>query len=292
MPVVPGASVGLLPQAAQEHRLVGEDRLDGAPEVGAEGLVVAVVHEADEAGHGVGIEQVRGGRRVLGRLPPRRAGASGVVGSWRAGRVVLDEVQSADDGVDGAIEHGDGSTVASWHDRHPRVVGGELRRALAVQDDVVDAAAAEPGIGRHDLPARGPARVHALVVKDDRHPPTRRLFERHAHEPEEALRHPAGVAGEAHPRVEDEAVDAVGLEVGDLPEDLPLVQPVVPEPEGNEGVLALRRERIRRPRPGFARPGAKARAPAAAPATARKRRRPTRRPVTPRSGCSPRAAGS
>ena len=81
------------------------------------------------------------------------------------------------------------------------------------------------------LTARRSGRVHALVVEDDLHLPTPGFVERKAHACEQCLGHPAEIARQPDPGMEDEAVHTVRLEVVDLADQLLGVEIVVPEPE-------------------------------------------------------------
>ncbi len=114
----------------------------------------------------------------------------------------------------------------------------------------------------HDLPGRRTGRVHAFIVENDVHLAADRLIDGHVHGVDHARRKPADVARQTDPRMDHEAVHAVGLKVGNLAHDLLVLQVVVPEPERHDGEFARRvlelgqhvgRDRGRRTREGLSR---------------------------------------
>ena len=93
---------------------------------------------------------------------------------------------------------------------------------------------------RYDLPRRRTGRIHPLVIEDDVHLPLPRLIDCQLHEPQQLRRHPTGVARQADAGMDDEAIDAVGLEIVHLPQQFVVRQFIVPEPKGHERELPRR----------------------------------------------------
>ena len=113
-----------------------------------------------------------------------------------------------------------------------------MRAPVLVELDAGQTAAGVGGIGGDHLSRGRAGGVHPFVIEDDGHLPPRGFLDRDAHEVHHTVGHPANVAWQADARVDDKAVDAVGLEVGDLTHYLILIQGIVPEPERRQTELA------------------------------------------------------
>jgi len=238
---------------AREAWLVGEHPDHRGAEMLLEGLVVGLVGEAEEGPHGVGTEQVGGGRGPA--LAPLLAGmhAADVPagGDHREGHQAPRPL-SKPDGVAGGI-HDSGPIEVQF----PALAGppGDHRRhvlpsARRFRPDF-GGAGHVPGRDHQSLRGEGRVRadhlavgrarrVHPLVVQAHPHPRARGLFHGKPHVSEPTLAHVRDSLGQPHPGVDHEAVDAAAAKLLHLPGELAVVQLVVPEPERHLGELAAR----------------------------------------------------
>ena len=224
-PVVPARMRPFSPALAAELvGLVGEDAADEGAEVLAERLGEPVVHQPYEAGDRRRVEQVGRGGLILG--------AGGLVG--------IGVVQAADMAGGRAVVEREAGAAGALGDRRQVVARLQGRLLAGGQHLVVQAARLQRRIGGDHLAAGRAGGVHALVVQVDQQTAPPRLLDRHVHEVQEALGHPADVARQADARVDHEAVHAVRLEVVDLAYQLVLGEHVVPEPERHHGELPRR----------------------------------------------------
>ena len=252
---------------AHDLRLVREHGDDGAAKELLQVLVVAVVGEAQEAGHRVGVEDVarwRGGEAAVLLLGEHAAdvAAAGRVpdahGGPAAGRhldthdVVRQRLQHAHrPRIDGAVR-----PVAADHGAdvpvQQRTAGvgtpvsdvGTLHRVLPQPHRL----AGEPRVLGDHRALRRPRRVAALVVQDHLHAEPGGLRHQQARQAEELVGEVADTGREADPRVQHEAA-VVGIVKGmELAQQLLLFEIVVQEPEGNRPELPRRcgegRERL------------------------------------------------
>ncbi len=190
----------------------------------AERLGEPVVHQRYETGDRRRVEQVGRGGLILGA----------------GGLVRIGVVQAADKAVGRAVVERQSGAAGALGDRRQVVARRQCRLLAGGQHLVVQAARLQRRIGGDHLAAGRAGGVHALVVQVDQQTAPPRLLDRHVHEVQEALGHPADVARQAHARMDHEAVHAVRLEVVDLAHQIVGGERVVPEPERHHGELPRR----------------------------------------------------
>jgi hypothetical protein len=211
-------------RASVRGRLVGEHTQDRRAEVRAELGGKAVVDEAYEALDGGRVEDTARRRRIFLKLP----------------RALAPVVQPADHALRGPFDHGQPLPARPVADRHQVPVRLQLRRLAGSQVDFRQPPGGVGSVPRHHLAGRRAQRVHSLVVEHHVHLATRGLVDRHSHRVDHPRREPPDVWRQADPWMDHEPVHAVGLEVGDLPENLRVLEVVVPEPEGHHREFAGR----------------------------------------------------
>ena len=119
--------------------------------------------------------------------------------------------------MNGAVNNRDALSIVALRHSHQKLARSQSGHfLLRAQLHATQPAAGKDGIGCYHLSAGGAGWIHPLIVEHDLHVPSRRLIDRQSHETQKAVRHPAGVAGQANPGMNHKSINAVKLEIGDL----------------------------------------------------------------------------
>ena len=250
--------------AAHHQRLVGEHGNDGGAEELRQVLPVAVVGEAQEAGHRIRVEDVS--RR-------RRAEAAGLLLREHAADVAAAVHLPHAHRRPAPGRHLDAHDVARQRLQHAQRIrvhaafGGapaKHRAHMAVAQAAPGDGAPESGerplhlplpqahrpadvvrVLRHHRTTRRPARVAALVVQDHLHAQARRFRHQQPRQPEELVGQVADPARQADPGVQHEAAVVGVTECAQLAQQFALFQVIVQKPERNRPELPRRRLELR-----------------------------------------------